>query len=188
VTCFRPGPSGNGCESTGADLRPYTPVVADESIDVLVETPKGSRVKYEWDDDRGAIRFDRRLVTATVFPADYGRVADAIGADGETLDAVVLTEHGTFPGCWVRARPVGVFWIAYDDVREAKVLAVPEGDPDYADVLDIDDLPTSQREEISHFFEVYKDLGPGRALTAAGYDGQAVALEVISDARRAAQF
>jgi inorganic pyrophosphatase len=92
------------------------------------------------------------------------------------------------PGCWVRARPVGVFWIAYDDVREAKVLAVPDGDPDYADVLDIDDLPTSQREEISHFFEVYKDLGPGRALTAAGYDGQAVALEVISDARRAAQL
>ena len=160
---------------------------SDESIDVLVETPKGSRVKYEWDDDRGAIRFDRRLATATVFPADYGRVADTVGADGETLDAMVLTDDGTFPGCWVRARPVGVFWIAYDDVREAKVLAVPEGDPDYDGVRDIDDVPVSRREEISHFFDVYKDLGPGRVPAAAGYDGRAAALDVIAAARRAAQ-
>ncbi len=159
--------------------------MSNEWIDVLVESPKGSRVKYEWDEHRGAIRFDRRLATATVFPADYGRVAGAVGADGETLDAVVLTEDGTFPGCWVRARPVGVFWIAYDGVREAKVLAVPEGDPDYDDVRDIDDLPASRREEISHFFDVYKDLGPGRVPTAAGYDGRTVALEVIAEARRA---
>ena len=165
---------------------PYTPDVAAEWIDVLVETPKGSRVKYEWDDDLGAIRFDRRLATATVFPADYGRVADAVGADGETLDAVVLTEDGTFPGCWIRVRPIGVFWITYDDVREAKVLAVPEGDPDYAQVRDIDDLSASRREEITHFFDVYKDLGPGRTLTAAGYDGRSVALDVIAEARRAA--
>ena len=160
---------------------------SDESIDVLVETPKGSRVKYEWDDDRGAIRFDRRLATATVFPADYGRVADTVGADGETLDAVVLTDDGTFPGCWIRARPVGVFWITYDDVREAKVLAVPEGDPDYDGVRDIDDVAVSRREEISHFFDVYKDLGPGRVPAAAGYDGRAAALDVIAAARRAAQ-
>ena len=154
---------------------------------MLVESPKGSRVKYEWDDARGAIRFDRRLATATVFPADYGRVADALGADGETLDAVVLSDDGTFPGCWVRARPVGVFWITYDDVREAKVLAVPEGDPDYDAVRDIDDVPVSRREEISHFFDVYKDLGPGRVPAAAGYDGRAAALEVIAEARRAAR-
>ena len=160
---------------------------SDDWIDVLVETPKGSRVKYEWDDDRGAIRFDRRLATATVFPADYGRVADTVGADGETLDAVVLTDDGTFPGCWIRARPVGVFWITYDDVREAKVLAVPEGDPDYDGVRDIDDVPVSRREEISHFFDVYKDLGPGRVPAAAGYDGRAAALDVIAAARRAAQ-
>lgn len=154
---------------------------------MLVESPKGSRVKYEWDDDRGAIRFDRRLATATVFPADYGRVADTVGADGETLDAMVLTDDGTFPGCWVRARPVGVFWIAYDDVREAKILAVPEGDPDYDGVRDIGDVPVSRRQEISHFFDVYKDLGPGRVPAAAGYDGRAAALAVIADARGAAQ-
>ena len=160
---------------------------SDEWIDVLVETPKGSRVKYEWDDERGAIRFDRRLSTATVFPADYGRVADTVGADGESLDAVVLTDDGTFPGCWVRARPVGVFWITYGDVREAKVLAVPEGDPDYDAVRDVADLPVSRREEISHFFDVYKDLGPGRVPAAAGYDGRAAALQVIAEARRAAE-
>ncbi len=162
-------------------------MTTDDTIDVLVETPKGSRVKYEWDGDRRAIRFDRRLATATVFPADYGWVADAVGADGESLDAVVLSDDGTFPGCWVRARPVGVLWIAYDGVREAKVVAVPEGDPDYDGVRDIADIPVSRRDEISHFFDVYKDFGPGRVPAAAGYDGLAAALDVIAEARAAAQ-
>ena len=160
---------------------------AGESIDVMVESPKGSGVKYEWDEGRGAIRFDRRLATATVFPADYGWVDGAVGADGETLDAVVLTEAGTFPGCWVRARPIGVFWITYDGVREAKILAVPEGDPDYDEIDDIADLPASRREEMTHFFDVYKDLGPGRVPEADGSDGRAAALEVIAEARRAAR-
>ncbi|HEX3541155.1 MAG TPA: inorganic diphosphatase [Acidimicrobiales bacterium] len=79
--------------------------MADDAIDVFIDTPKGSRAKYEWDPDRGGLRLDRRLYSATVFPADYGYVADTTGADGEALDALVLSDDGTFPGCWVAARP-----------------------------------------------------------------------------------
>jgi inorganic pyrophosphatase len=165
--------------------------MADELIDVRVESPRGSRIKYEWDEDRGAIRFDRHLYSATVFPADYGYVSDALGADGEKLDALVLTDEGTVPGCWVLARPIGVFWIAYDvdgEVRrEAKILAVPDKDPNWEDTLDVGGLATHRRDEISHFFEVYKDLEPGRDPSSAGYEGCDVALEVIAEARRAAR-
>jgi inorganic pyrophosphatase len=162
--------------------------MADELIDVLVETPKGSRSKYEWDHDRGGLRLDRRLYSATVFPADYGYIADTKSADGEAVDALVLSEDGTFPGCWVLARPIGVFWITYAgegerETREAKILSVPDEDPDWAEVRDLSDLPNHQLEEISHFFDVYKDLEPSRTPSPSGYEGRAVALQVIAESR-----
>jgi inorganic pyrophosphatase len=158
-------------------------------VDVLVESPRGSRVKYEWDNERQAMRLDRRLHTATVFPADYGFIADTKGADGEELDALVLTEEPTFPGCWVRARPIGVFWIAYpdegEDTKEAKVLAVPVDDPNWAEVDDIGELAEHRRTEISHFFDVYKDLEPSRSPSPEGFEGRDAALAVIDKARTA---
>ncbi len=166
--------------------------MTDELIDVLVETPKGSRSKYEWDPDRGGLRLDRRLYSATVFPADYGYVAETKGADGEALDALVLSEDGTFPGCWILARPIGVFWIRYPEededggegeTREAKIVAVPEQDPDWAEVHDLADLPKHQLEEISHFFDIYKDLEPSRTPSPGGYEGRDVALKVIAESR-----
>lgn len=169
------GPSGQGI---GVD---------DDRIDVLVESPKGSRIKYEWDDERRAIRFDRHLYSATVFPVDYGYVDGTVGADGEELDALVVTDEGTFPGCWVLARPIGVFWLEYDDVREAKIVAVAEQDPNWADLRDIEDLPAHRRDEISHFFDVYKDLEPSRVPSPAGYEGRDAAVKVIAEARRAAE-
>ncbi len=166
--------------------------MADDLIDVLVETPKGSRSKYEWDHERSALRLDRRLYSATVFPADYGYVAETTGADGEALDALVLSEDGTFPGCWVLSRPIGVFWITYADegereTREAKIVAVPEQDPDWAEVHDLADLPQHQLEEISHFFDVYKDLEPSRTPSPGGYEGRDAALHVIAESRAPAE-
>ena len=162
--------------------------MSEDLIDVMVESPKGSRAKYEWDHDRGGLRLDRRLYSATVFPADYGYVADTKGTDGEALDALVISSDGTFPGCWVLARPVGVFWITYGDgddgeIREAKIVAVPEHDPDWAEVRDLTDLPSHQLDEISHFFDVYKDLEPSRTPSSGGYENRAAALQVIAESR-----
>ena len=162
--------------------------MSDDLIDVLVETPKGSRSKYEWDHHRGALRLDRRLYSAIVFPTDYGYVAETRSADGEALDALVLSADGTFPGCWVLARPIGVLWITYPGkdggaTREAKIVAVADGDPDWAEVHDLDDVPSHRLEEISHFFDVYKDLEPSRTTSPAGYENRAVALRVIAESR-----
>ena len=162
--------------------------MGEDVIDVLVETPKGSRYKYEWDHERGAMRLDRRLYSATVFPADYGYVAETKSADGEALDALVLSEGGTFPGCWVLARPIGVCWITYpghrgQETREAKIVAVPDADPGWAEVGDVADLPRHVLEEISQFFDVYKELEPSRTTSSAGYEGRAVALRLIAESR-----
>ena len=154
----------------------------NERVDVLVETPQGSRKKYEYDKDRQGMRLDRRLFSAAVYPADYGFIPDTVGADGEALDALVVTEEPTFPGCWVTGRPIGVFWIVYDEAREAKIIAVPDGDPTWDDVHDINDLPDHLRDEISQFFDVYKVLEPGRTPSPDGYEGRDVALTVIAEA------
>jgi len=165
----------------------------DDNIDVLVETPKGSRKKYEYDHQRHAMRLDRRLFSATVYPADYGFIPDTKSGDGEALDALVLAEEPTFPGCWVLARPIGVFWIQHpgggddgseDDHREAKIIAVPAGDPDWDEVADVSDLAAHVRDEISHFFDVYKTLEPGDTPSTVGYEDREAAVRVLGDARR----
>ncbi|HEX2156607.1 MAG TPA: inorganic diphosphatase [Actinomycetes bacterium] len=100
----------------------------DPIIDVLIETTQGSKHKYEYDHERRAMRLDRRLYSAVTFPADYGFVAGTEGADGEPLDALVLLEDPTFPGCWVRARVVGMFWIRYDKQgQEPGTSPAPDG-------------------------------------------------------------
>src|SRR3954447_16707575 len=101
------------------------------ALDVVVEIPRGSRNKYEFDEERGVMRLDRRLLGAIVFPADYGFVPGTRGADGEKLDALVLLDEPTYPGIWISARAIGVSWIGTKDGREAKLLCVPVGDPAY---------------------------------------------------------
>ena len=91
-----------------------------ELLDVVIEIPRGSRNKYEYDHDKHVIRLDRRLFSATVYPADYGFVPDTLALDGDPLDVLVLLEDPTFPGCWVEVRAVGVFWME-DEKRWVKL-------------------------------------------------------------------
>ena len=97
-------------------------------IDVVVEIPRGSRNKYEFDHVNHVFRLDRRLFTATAYPADYGFIPDTLSEDGDPLDAMVLLDEPTFTGCWVTVRPVGVFWMSDDAGPDAKILCVPAGD------------------------------------------------------------
>jgi inorganic pyrophosphatase len=153
-------------------------------VDVVVEIPRGSRNKYEFDEETGVMRFDRRLLGAIAFPADYGFVPGTVGEDGDPLDALVLLDEPTFPGIWIRCRPVGVSWIDTDGGREAKLLCVPEGDPAYDEVHDVEDLPVHVRREVGHFFEVYKQLDDGSTVSDEGQEGAQTALRVVEAARR----
>jgi inorganic pyrophosphatase len=144
----------------------------DECIDVVIEIPQGSRNKYEYDHTTGRIRLDRRLFSATVYPADYGFVPDTLAEDGDPLDVLVLLEDPTFPGCWVNARPVGVLWMRDEKGPDAKIICVDPKEPRYRAARDIDDVPVEIREEIKHFFDVYKMLEPGRFSSTGDYDGR----------------
>ncbi len=142
-----------------------------KTIDVVVEIPRGSRNKYEIDHATGVIRLDRRLFSATVYPADYGFIPDTLGEDDDPLDALVLLDDPTFPGCWVTARPVGVLWMEDEAGPDAKIICVPAGDVRWDHVEDLSQLPDHLVAEIVHFFDVYKDLEPGKSMTTRGSEG-----------------
>lgn len=152
-------------------------------IDVFVEIPAGTRNKYEWDPDLGAMRLDRRLFSAMVYPADYGFVPETLGEDGDELDALVILDEPTFPGCVVRARVVGVFHMTDDKGPDAKLLCVLADDSRNGHIEDLEDIPNHLRQEVAHFFDVYKDLEPGKSSDVRGFGGRADALEELRAAR-----
>jgi len=152
-------------------------------FDVLIETPKGSRKKYEYDHERHTMRLDRRLASATLFPADYGYIQDTTGSDGEELDALVLADEPTAPNTLVAARAVGVFWLETDQGAEAKILAVPDRDSVWKEVTDIDHVPSHLKAEIENFFEVYKLLEDTHHPSSGGFEGKEAAAKAIEEAR-----
>jgi inorganic pyrophosphatase len=155
----------------------------EETIDVIVEIPAGGRNKYEYDHERHLIRLDRRLFTATAYPADYGFVPDTVSLDGDPLDALVLLADPTFPGCLVRVRLLGVFWMHDEKGPDAKLITVLEHDPNWDQASDLGDVPKHLLAEIEHFFRIYKDLEPGKQTVIDGFEGKAAALGELESCR-----
>jgi inorganic pyrophosphatase len=152
-------------------------------FDVVIEIPKGQRNKYEMDHETGRIRLDRMLFTSTRYPADYGFVEDTLAPDGDPLDALVLLEEPTFPGCLIRCRTIGMFRMRDEMGADDKVLCVPATDPRMAHLRDIADVSEFDLLEIQHFFEVYKALEPGKMVQAATWVDVAEAEAEISESR-----
>ena len=150
---------------------------------VVIEIPRGSRNKYEIDHDDGRVFLDRRLFTATTYPADYGFLPHTLGGDGDPLDALVLLEDPVYPGVWVEARPVGVLYMEDEAGEDAKLICVPPREPRWSDVNDVDDLTPQLMAEIQHFFEVYKALEPEKHASTAGIGGRDDAWRKIEEAR-----
>ena len=155
----------------------------DDCVHVVIEIPRGSRNKYEIDHNTGRVFLDRRLFTATTYPADYGFIPDTLGGDGDPLDALVLLEDPVYPGVWVQARPVGVLFMHDEAGDDAKLICVPPNEPRWDNVNDIGDLTPQLVNEIQHFFEVYKALEPGKESYVAGLAGRDAAWDEIHRAR-----
>jgi inorganic pyrophosphatase len=148
-------------------------------FDVIVEIPQGQRNKYEMDHESGRIRLDRMLFTSTRYPADYGFIEGTLADDGDPLDALVLLDEPTFPGCLIRCRAIGMFRMRDEKGRDDKVLTVAATDPRMAHLNDIGDVPEYQLLEIKHFFQVYKELEPGKQVEAARWVGRDEAVAEI---------
>lgn len=130
----------------------------DGWIEVVVEIPRGSRNKYEFDHERGILRLDRVLYSSVHYPTDYGFVPGTLSLDGDPLDALVVVDEPTFPGCHMRARPIGTLIMFDEKGEDEKILAVPYDDPRFSQTLKLHDLATHWQLEIAAFFRTYKEL------------------------------
>ncbi len=151
----------------------------------IVEIPKGSRNKYEYDPVLRAIKLDRFVSASVVYPTDYGYVPDTLAPDGDPLDVLVCVSEPTFPGCVIATKVVGLFRMADEKGPDDHVVCVPCNDPGWNSLEDVDDLPRQLRAEIGHFFSVYKDLDPDRHSEVKGWADRDAALETIEKARAA---
>jgi len=151
-------------------------------VELIVEIPQGSRNKYEMDHKTGRIRLDRMLFTSTRYPLDYGFIPDTLAEDGDPLDAMVMLEEPTFPGCRVLTRPVGVFWMNDEHGPDAKILTVPARDTRYAAIEDLTEVPGYLVAEIGHFFDIYKELEPGKSTDVRDWQDRSAAEQVIKAA------
>jgi inorganic pyrophosphatase len=163
--------------------RAVAKVPAPDCIHVVIEIPRGSRNKYEIDHETNRVYLDRRLFTATTYPADYGFVPDTLGGDGDPLDALVLLDDPVYPGVWVEARPIGVLYMEDEAGEDAKLICVPPREGRWDTVADINDLTPQLVAEIQHFFEVYKALEPGKHSSTQGIGGRVEAWREIDEAR-----
>ena len=101
---------------------------------VVVEIPKGSSNKYEWDDELGAIKLDRLLFQSLGYPTDYGFFRNTLAADGDPLDAMVVVSEPTFPGCFIEVKPVALFRMRDENSEDNKILCVPLTDPNWSHI------------------------------------------------------
>jgi inorganic pyrophosphatase len=154
------------------------------SLLAFVEIPRGSRNKYEYDEETKSFRLDRVLYTSVHYPTDYGFIPETLAPDGDHLDALILVEEPTFPGCMIEIRPIGGLDMSDEKGSDFKVLAVPVGDPRFAHVNSLEDLGQHWLREIETFFDTYKLLEP-KQTNVLGWHDIDETRQVIADCRAA---
>lgn len=156
----------------------------DDTVEGLIEIPRGSRNKYEFDEATNSFRLDRVLYSSVHYPTDYGFIPNTLAPDGDHLDILVVTYEPTFPGCRVEARPIGGLDMVDEKGSDFKVLAVPTGDPRFDDIRTLDDLPGHWLREIETFFATYKLLEP-KQTEVLGWHTHEECWEMIEQCRAA---
>nr|WKN36188.1 inorganic diphosphatase [Tunicatimonas sp. TK19036] len=153
------------------------------TFDVIVEIPKGSRNKYEYDPVKKMIRYDRMIFSSMFYPSDYGFIPESLAGDGDPLDALVLVSEPTFPGCLIEVKPIGLFRMRDEKGPDAKILCVPISDPIWNKVNTLDEINPHLKKEIEHFFQVYKDLEK-KKVGIDGWEDREAAIEVYKESKR----
>lgn len=141
---------------------------APHSVNAIIEVPKGSASKYEYDDKLGVFRLDRVLYSPMHYPGNYGFVPSTLAEDGDPVDILVLNDQPIYPGALLEARPIGFLEMSDEKGRDQKILAVSMGDPRYKEYMSLKDVTRHRLREIEHFFEIYKEL-EGKATEVEGW-------------------
>src|SRR5438270_565374 len=161
------------------DYMMIPPGTGEESVaNMVVEIPKGRRSKFELDKNTGLIKLDRYLYSSSVYPGDYGFIPQTLAADGDPLDILVMVNEPTFSGCLIEARVVGLFRMRDKGADDLKVLGVPNTDPLFAHVKELEDVPPRLLREVGHFFGSYKQLEGAHTESLGWIGGEASTQEV----------
>lgn len=155
-----------------------------DEINVVIEIPKGSSIKYEMDSESGAIFVDRRLFTAMFYPCNYGFIPQTREGDGDPVDVLVLGNDPVIPISIIRSHPIGVLLTEDEEGQDSKIIAVPitKLDPSFSSVTDIGKIPEYMSNQIKHFFEHYKELERGKYVKVTGWGDKVMAKKKISEA------
>jgi inorganic pyrophosphatase len=166
------------------DITKIKPGNPQEAINVVIEIPQGSNIKYELDKESGAIFLDRILYGSQFYPANYGFVPNTLADDGDPIDVLVLSSESVVPGCVIKSRVIGVLIMEDESGKDEKIIAVPtlKLDPEMAKINELEDLPEIKLNQIKHFFETYKDLEPSKWVKVTGFEGKEKAVELINKA------
>jgi len=163
---------------------------APKKINMLVETPMGSINKYEFHTATGLLKLDRVLFEKIPYPVEYGAIPQTWDEDNDLLDVMCLITYPTFPGCLISVRPIGVMIFNDSGEKDDKILAVPVDDIRFKNINSIDDLTDHQKDEITFFFERYKDLQfkykgqTDKKVVVEGWEGVEKAYEIIEAANK----
>lgn len=155
---------------------------APGDINVVIEIPQGSAVKYEIDKESGALIVDRVVFTPMVYPAAYGFIPGTLADDGDPADALVLISAPLTPGCVIRARPIGLLLMEDESGQDEKIICVPHDKvhPEYSHITEVAQLPQIKLDAMKHFFEHYKDLEKGKWVKITGWADRAAAEAAIN--------
>lgn len=151
-------------------------------VRMIVEIPKNSSNKYEYDHEMGVFRLDRALYSPMHYPGEYGFIPGTLSEDGDPLDVLTLADEPSYPGVLIVARPVGVLEMVDQDELDQKILAVPDHNPRFDQMRVIEDVFPHIRREIEHFFTIYKEL-EGKRTEVRGWSGRDQAHGLIRKAR-----
>lgn len=155
-----------------------------EIVRVIIEIPRGSANKYEYNKKLDMFRLDRALYSPMHYPGDYGFIPGTLAQDGDPLDLLVLVDEPSFTGCLMEARPVGVLNMVDQDKPDQKILAVPNRNPRYESIHTVDQVFPHVIREIEYFFSIYKELQGGKT-SMEGWGGPREARKVITESRQA---
>lgn len=153
-----------------------------EVVRAIIEIPKNSSNKYEYDGKLGIFRLDRALYSPMHYPGDYGFIPGTVAADGDPLDVLVLVDEPSFTGCLMEVRPVGLLNMIDEKQHDQKILAVPNRNPRFDSIHTMDQVFPHTRKEVEYFFSIYKDL-QGGTTKMDGWRGPREARKMIADTR-----
>ena len=171
--------------ATTHPLARLDPFKDEDTLHVIIETPKGSRNKFKFDPDRGLFELASVLPAGAVFPFDFGFVPGTKGDDGDPVDVLVLMDEPAFPGCVIRSRLIGVIEADQverdgEQVENHRLIAVADNSWAHHDVKTIEDIAERLIEEIEHFFISY-NTAKYKTFTPRGRYGAKRARRIVED-------